>query len=170
MKSAFLVALVTLLTLPHVGTEALGETWPLRAVKLIVPLGPASGADVTARLLADRLSKRWGKTVVVENRPGADGIVGITSFLAGPPDDHVLLFAPTGTFTAYPFLHAKLSYDPDQLVPIARVTNTLISVSVPTAPRHQLSHRVDFVHSIATWPLSLGERDQCDGPGFLRFS
>jgi tripartite-type tricarboxylate transporter receptor subunit TctC len=68
-------------------------------------------------------SERWGKTVVVENRPGADGIVGITAFLAGSPDDHVLLFAPTGTFTAHPFLHENLSYNPDQLVPIARVTN-----------------------------------------------
>jgi tripartite-type tricarboxylate transporter receptor subunit TctC len=69
---------------------------------------------------------------VVENRPGADGIVGITAFLAGQPDDHVLLFAPTGTFTAHPFLHEKLSYDPDRLVPIARITNTLIGVTAPT--------------------------------------
>jgi tripartite-type tricarboxylate transporter receptor subunit TctC len=132
IKSAFLAALIALLALSGAGTAALGETWPLRTVKLIVPLGPASGADVTARLLADRLSKRWGKSVVVENRPGADGIVGITAFLAGAPDDHVLLFTPTGTFTAHPFLHEKLSYNPDQLVPIARVTNTLISVTVPS--------------------------------------
>jgi tripartite-type tricarboxylate transporter receptor subunit TctC len=131
-KSAFLAAFIVLLILPRVVTEAVAEAWPLRAVRLIVPLGPASGADVTARLLADQLSKRWGKTVVVENRPGADGIVGITAFLAGQPDDHVLLFAPTGTFTAHPFLHEKLSYDPDRLVPIARITNTLIGVTVPT--------------------------------------
>jgi tripartite-type tricarboxylate transporter receptor subunit TctC len=119
IKSALFAVLAASLTLPGVGTEALGETWPLRAVKLVVPLGPASGADVTARPLADHLSKHWGKTVVVENRPGADGIVGITAFLAGPADDHVLLFAPTGTFTAHPFLHEKLGYNPDQLVPIA---------------------------------------------------
>jgi tripartite-type tricarboxylate transporter receptor subunit TctC len=150
MKSAFLAALLILLTLPNVVTEALGETWPLRTVKLIVPLGPASGADVTARLLADRLSKRWGKTVVVENRPGADGIVGITAFLAGPPDDHVLLFAPTGTFTAYPFLHGNLSHDPDQLVPIARVTSTLISVSVPTAL--SISSLTELISSIRSQP------------------
>src|SRR5215468_7000350 len=98
--------------------------WPQRTVKLIVPLGPASGADVTARLLADHLSKRWGQAVVVENRPGADGIVGLTAFLSGS-DDHVLLFTPTGTFTAHRFLHEKLTYNPKQLAPIARVTNTL---------------------------------------------
>jgi tripartite-type tricarboxylate transporter receptor subunit TctC len=95
---------------------------------------------------------------VVENRPGADGIVGITAFLAGSPDDHVLLFAPTGTFTAHPFLHGNLSYNPDQLVPIARVTNTLIAVTV----RQLLTStpwRPDVVHSITAWPISLGKRD-----------
>jgi hypothetical protein len=71
IKSAFFAVLAALLTLPDVGTEALGGAWPLRAVKLIVPPGPSSGTDVTARLLADQLSKRWGKSVVVENRSGA---------------------------------------------------------------------------------------------------
>lgn len=108
------------------------EAWPQRTVKLMVPLGPASGADVTARMLADHLSRRWGQSVVVENRPGADGIVGLTAFL-GSSDDHVLLFTATGSFTAYPFLHEKLPYNLDQLAPIARVTNTVIAVTVPTS-------------------------------------
>ena len=117
---------------------ALSETtlpappWPQRMVKLMVPLGPGSGADVTARLLADHWSMRWGQPVIVENRPGADGIIGLTAFLTSA-DDHVLLFTPTGTFTSHPFLHEKLAYDQNELVPIARVTNTLISVTVPTS-------------------------------------
>src|SRR5262249_10580187 len=92
------------------GVQSPAQTWPQRTVKLMVPLGPGSGADVTARLLADQLSKRWVQSVVVENRPGADGIVGLSAFLAGA-DDHVLLFTPTGTFTSHPFLHDKLSYN-----------------------------------------------------------
>jgi tripartite-type tricarboxylate transporter receptor subunit TctC len=83
-------------------------------------------------LLADQLSKRWVQSVVVENRPGADGIVGLSAFLAGA-DDHVLLFTPTGTFTSHPFFHDKLSYNQRDLVPIARATNTLISIAVPTS-------------------------------------
>src|ERR1700719_930397 len=51
--------------------------WPQRPVRFIVPLGPASGADIGARLLADRLPARWGKPVVIEKRPGADGLVAI---------------------------------------------------------------------------------------------
>jgi tripartite-type tricarboxylate transporter receptor subunit TctC len=129
-------ALVAFLALAIFGSAALAQTpaqsWPQRPVKLMVPLGPGSGADVTARLLAEQLTKRWNQSVVVENRPGADGVVAITAFLTGG-DDHVLLFTPTGTFTSHPFLLEKLSYDPDDLVPIARVTNTLISIAVPSA-------------------------------------
>src|SRR5262252_9980886 len=113
-KSAFFAAIIALSALIASGTVWSAQIWPQRLVKLIVPLGPASGADVTARLLADHLSKRWGQAVVVENRPGADGIVGLTAFLTGT-DDHVLLFTPTGTFTSHPFFHDKLSYDQHEL-------------------------------------------------------
>jgi tripartite-type tricarboxylate transporter receptor subunit TctC len=108
--------------------------WPQRTVRLILPLGPGSGSDIGARLFAERLTARWGQPVVIENRPGGDGFVAITAFL-GAHDDHTLLFAPTSTFTAHTILHSKLPYNPRDLVPIARVTNTLISVSVPAALR-----------------------------------
>ena len=107
--------------------------WPQRTVRLILPLGPGSGSDIGARLFADRLSARWGQPVVVENRPGGDGFVAITAFL-GAHDDHTLLFAPTSTFTAHSILHSKLPYDPRDITPIARITNTLIGISVPAAP------------------------------------
>ena len=87
------------------------------------------GVDTTARLLASRLSARWGKPVVIENRPGSDGFVAIGAF-TGARDDHTLLFTPTSSFTAHPFLYDKLPYDPRDLVPIARVTNTLAGVGV----------------------------------------
>jgi tripartite-type tricarboxylate transporter receptor subunit TctC len=108
------------------------ETWPLRNVRFIVPLGPGSGADIGARLLADKLTARWGKPVVVENRPGGDGIVGITAFV-GAHDDHTLLFTPAATFNAHPYLHDKLPYDVADLAPIARVSNTMVAIVAPTA-------------------------------------
>jgi tripartite-type tricarboxylate transporter receptor subunit TctC len=114
------------------GTPTLAQTWPQRTVKLMVPLGAGSGTDVSARLLADHLAKRWGQPVVVENRPGADGIIGLTAFLTGG-DDHTLFFTPTGTFAVHPFLHGTPSYDPRDLVPIARITNTLLTVAVPAS-------------------------------------
>ena len=66
------------------------QPWPQRTVKFIVPLGPGSGVDIGARLFADRLTARWGQPVVVENRPGGDGIVAINAFVSGR-DDHTLL-------------------------------------------------------------------------------
>jgi tripartite-type tricarboxylate transporter receptor subunit TctC len=108
------------------------SSWPTRPVKLILTLGPGSGADIGARLFADRLAQRWGQPVVVENRPGGDGIVAINAFVAAH-DDHVLLFAPTSSFTAHPFLHENLPYRPSDLVPIARVSNTIVAISVPAS-------------------------------------
>ena len=106
------------------------QSWPQRPVKFLIPLGPGSGVDITARLLADQLSQKWGQPVVVENRPGGDAIVAIMAMVTAH-DDHVLLFAPASTFTAHPLLHDTLPYKSDDLVPIARVTNTLIALGVP---------------------------------------
>ena len=111
-------------------TASADQTWPNRPVRFIVTLGPGSGADISARLLADRLSQRWGQPVVVDNRPGGDAIVAINVFVTAH-DDHVLLYSPTSSFTAHPFLHDNLPYKPTDLVPITRISNTIISVSVP---------------------------------------
>jgi tripartite-type tricarboxylate transporter receptor subunit TctC len=108
------------------------QPWPQHPVRFILPLGPGSGSDIGARLFAERLTARWGQPVVIENRPGGDSFVAITAFI-GAHDDHTLLFAPTSTFTAHSILHSKLPYDPRELMPIARVTNTLIALSVPAS-------------------------------------
>lgn len=104
--------------------------WPSKPVRFLIPLGPGSGVDITARLLADKLAAKWGQSVVVENRPGGDAVVAINGMI-NANDDHVLLFAPASTFTAHPLLHEKLPYNPADMVPIARVTNTLIALGVP---------------------------------------
>ena len=107
--------------------------WPSRPVKFVLPLGPGSGADITARLVADRLSTKWGdQSVVVENKPGGDGIVAMTSFL-GAKDDHTLLMSPTSSFTHHPWTNEKMPYDIREMVAIARMTNTIVGVAVPAS-------------------------------------
>jgi tripartite-type tricarboxylate transporter receptor subunit TctC len=113
-------------------TPANTQAWPQRPVRFIIPLGPGSGVDITARLFADKLSAKWGQPVVVENKPGGDAFLAITSVL-NAHDDHILLFAPASSFTAHDYLHDKLPYNIKDLIPVARVTNTLIGVGVPTA-------------------------------------
>src|SRR3954453_12845358 len=107
-----LVALCAFGTLAVCATAALAQTqtWPQRSVRFLVPLGPGSGVDITARVLAERLAAKWGKPVVVENKPGGDAILAITTFTSAN-DDHTLLMAPTSTFTAHPYLHEKLPYE-----------------------------------------------------------
>jgi tripartite-type tricarboxylate transporter receptor subunit TctC len=108
------------------------DAWPNRPVRFIITLGPGSGVDIGARLFADKLSAKWGQPVIVENRPGGDGMVAITSFLQAH-DDHVLLVSPVSSFTAHPYFHDKLPYDPNDLIPIARISKTVVAVSVATS-------------------------------------
>jgi tripartite-type tricarboxylate transporter receptor subunit TctC len=96
------------------------------ALLLLAPTRDAAAASWPNR------PARWGQSVVVENRPGGDGMVAITAFL-GAHDDHVLLLAPVASFTAHPYFHDKLPYDPKDPVPVARISNTVIALSVPTS-------------------------------------
>jgi tripartite-type tricarboxylate transporter receptor subunit TctC len=126
-----LAFILTALVMPLLASvSASAQSWPTRPVKFILTLGPGSGADIGARLLADRLTKKWDQPVVIENRPGGDGVVAISTFV-GARDDHVLLFAPSSSFIGHPYLHDNLPYKPGDLAPIARVSNTVVAISVP---------------------------------------
>src|SRR5262245_34989423 len=112
-------------------SQGQAPAWPQRTVRFILTLGPGSGTDIGGRLLADRLTKKWGQPVVIENKPGGDGIVAISAFV-GAKDDHVLLLSPSSSFIAHPWVHENRPYQPSDLAPIARVSNTIIGISVPT--------------------------------------
>ena len=132
-----------------VTAQAQGQApaWPTRPVKFIVPFGPGAGADIGARLFAEKLTARWGQPVVVENRPGGDSIVAITAFLTAN-DDHTLLFGPSGNFTVHPFLYSKLSYNPADLIPIARASNTLLAAAVKAdAPYNNVKEFTEAVRA-----------------------
>jgi len=106
------------------------EPWPQRAVRVIVPIGSGSAPDVAARLYAERLAARWKRPVVVENRPGAEGLIGATAF-AATHDDHVLLFSPAAPISVFPFTQENLAYDPARdFVPISSAIDTFGSIAV----------------------------------------
>jgi tripartite-type tricarboxylate transporter receptor subunit TctC len=133
MKNAVITAFATALVAIALSlAPAAAQTWPHRPVKFILPLGPGSGADIGARLIAEKLSERWGQPVVVENRPGGDGMVAISAFISAH-DDHVLFFGPSSSFIAHPYMYDKLPYDPRDLSPVARVSSTLIAISAPAS-------------------------------------
>jgi len=116
-----------------IGGAAAQQVFPTRTVRFILPYGPGSASDTTARLFAERLSARWGKPVVVENRPGGDGLVSLDAF-AGAHDDHTMWFGPAGAFNVLPYQHNTLPFDPKRdLNPIASVSEVVLAVSTPVS-------------------------------------
>ena len=104
------------------------SAWPERTVKFVTPGAAGTHTDAIARLIADALSRKWGQPVVVENQPGADGILAVRSFV-GARDGHTLLYSFNGVITVNPALHENLPYDPlRDLVPIARVVDDFIAI------------------------------------------
>jgi tripartite-type tricarboxylate transporter receptor subunit TctC len=136
MPMGRLVALVVAavaLSLQFASHASAQSTYPNRTVRFFLPYGAASATDITARLFADRLSARWGKPVVVENRPGGDGLVSMQAFVAAN-DDHALWFGPVGAFTVLPYQHDTLPIDPYRdLNPIVSISDVVLAISVPAS-------------------------------------
>ena len=100
-------------------------------VRIITSFPAGTGGDISARLYAERLTQRWGKPVIVENKPGADGILAVMAVI-GARDNHTLLFTNGGPITTNAFSHEKLPYDAARdLRPISSGADVSIAVSVP---------------------------------------
>ena len=108
------------------------QAYPTHAVRLILPFNPGSATDTTARLFADRLTARWGKPVVVENRPGGDGLVALKVFLDAH-DDHTLFFGPAAAFLVHLYDQEAPPYLLSDIAPVAGVYITVLAISVPTS-------------------------------------
>jgi tripartite-type tricarboxylate transporter receptor subunit TctC len=105
------------------------DPWPQRTVKIIVPLPAGVSIDASARLFAAELSARWRQPVVVENIPGADGLLAAREFVSRN-DQHTLLYSFAGLISINPFLHEKLPYEPRDLVPIAMSSDNFLAIAV----------------------------------------
>ena len=103
--------LLALSSLAAVSTSALAEDFPSRPVHLIVPYAGGGSGDLLARLLGDRLSKLWAQQVVIENKPGAGGLIGTETAAKSPPDGYTLYLATDGPLTIAGTLHRHLPYN-----------------------------------------------------------
>jgi tripartite-type tricarboxylate transporter receptor subunit TctC len=125
-------ALICIAVLALAG-QAHAQTWPSRPVKLIVPTGPGAATDVMARLLADQMSRSLGQPMIVENMPGASGILAHQSVGRAAADGYNLLFTNTSGMAINPISHKQLPYDPTRdFTPVAMVCSLgpqMLSVS-----------------------------------------
>ena len=107
-----------------IGTTT-ANAFPDRSVRLIVPFPPGGVTDTAARLIGQQLSTKWGQPVVIENRPGAGGVIGVDAAARSAPDGYTLLMATNGEITINAAISAKPKYDAQkELVPIAMATTT----------------------------------------------
>jgi tripartite-type tricarboxylate transporter receptor subunit TctC len=131
----------------------LAEPWPERRVRVITPATPGSSLDLIARVVAERLAARWGQPVVVEGRPGADGIPALEAMLATRPGE-ALFLANHGVMTVTPILHPRLGFDPlAELPPVVDLTSDQFGLVVPAIlPARDLA---EFVALARTRPGAL---------------
>jgi tripartite-type tricarboxylate transporter receptor subunit TctC len=122
MKALQLLAGAALAAVSLIGASAHAQDFPSRPVRIITPFPAGAGPEAVVRLVAERLQKKWGKPVVVENKPGANGFIAIDTFKRGSTDGHDLIQLDNVHLVAYPHLFKKLPYDPvkdfDPLTPL----------------------------------------------------
>ena len=119
-----------------VSTSVQAQNYPNKPIRLIVPFPPGGGNDVIARLIAQKLSDRFGQQVVVDNKAGANGIVGLQALMQSPADGYTLAVAAAGPMAVNPSLYDKLPYDPTKdFSPITNMVNyPLLLVVHPSVP------------------------------------
>jgi tripartite-type tricarboxylate transporter receptor subunit TctC len=111
--------------------SAFAQAWPSKPVQLVVPYPPGGVLDNFVRPMAEALSKELGQTVVVENRAGANGIIGTTRCAKAPADGHTLCISNGDIMSLNPQLYSKLSYNPKtELVPVVRMANMVAAIVV----------------------------------------
>jgi tripartite-type tricarboxylate transporter receptor subunit TctC len=123
------------LVLAFAAGSALGQAYPAKPVRMLVPFPPGGGVDVVARTFSQKFSEAWGQQVVVENRPGAGGNIAADLVAKAPPDGYTLLITTTGHAVA-PSLFRKLPFDPiKDFAATSQITSTyLVLVANPSMP------------------------------------
>lgn len=129
------------------GVVSAQSVFPTRTVTITVPVGTGGGTDLVARRLAKALSEQWGQPVVVENKPGAAGIIGANLVIRSTPDGHSLLLVWDGPIVATPALFKRPDYEPlKQLTPLSQVTTQGYAMMVhPSVPARNVTELVAHI-------------------------
>ena len=155
---------LALVTYAVSATAGHAQQWPTHPVHFVLPFGPGSGADTAARLITDKLQQKWGQPVVIDGKPGGDGLLSLQTVVSAK-DDHTLFFGPSSIFVVQRYMHDNLSFDPEtDLTPIVGVAKVQIAVAVPTSLG--ISTLAEFVALARAKP---NETSYSVAPGFSEF-
>jgi tripartite-type tricarboxylate transporter receptor subunit TctC len=125
------------------------QAWPQKPVRIIVPFAPGGASDLMPRLVGERLAPMWGQSVVIENRPGAAGNLGMEIGAKAPADGYTLLSAPNGNLVVNPHMYSKLAYDVFRdLAPITRIAAVQnVLVVHPETPAKSMKELIELAKS-----------------------
>jgi len=149
MTSAGLRALCIAVLAVSAALPALAQSaYPIQTVKMMVP-NPAGGLpDTVARIVGKRLQERLGQSVVIENRPGANGRIAVAALLAAPPDGYTLLVTDGAILTINPLLYANLSYNPKDILPIAMLARAPMFLAMnPKVPAASFAELIAYARA-----------------------
>jgi tripartite-type tricarboxylate transporter receptor subunit TctC len=141
-KKQTIVALAALV----LAAAAHGQTYPTKPIKIIIPFPPGNTTDIMTRLIAPKMSERLGQPVIVENRPGASGMLGLELVAHAPPDGYTIAVGQGGNLAVLPHTSKNVRYDAlKDFTPIAiSTTNYLGIVAGPAAPFHTLPEMINW--------------------------
>ena len=140
-----LASLSVVLVIP----DCLSQPFPSKPVHIVSPFPAGGTSDIVARMVGQKLSERWPQAVIVDNKPGANTIIGTEAVVKAPADGHTLLLTVDSTITTNPSLYSKLPYDPlRDLAPVTLATwsRTVIVVNGATGPK-SLPDLVEFARA-----------------------
>lgn len=151
-STSAVVALCSVLSL----SPAVAQEYPSKPVRIVVTLAPGGTADILARLLAEKLQAIWGQPVIVENRPGASGMIGAEAVAKAPPDGYTLLMGYNAEISINPAMFKSMAYDPRKaFTPVTIVgTTPMILVVNPQVPAKSVAELIALARSGT--PLSYG--------------
>ena len=113
------------------GVETRAQDWPSKTVQFIAAAGPGSGPDIQARHLAEQLSRMWGQQVIIDNRPGAAGTIGVVAAVRAPVDNHTFLVTPAAPLVVAPHTLKSVSFDVERdLIPVVGLGYEWMMVAV----------------------------------------
>jgi tripartite-type tricarboxylate transporter receptor subunit TctC len=146
MKSKLIAALGTVLALSAPLTSVMAQGYPNRPIRMIVPYTPGDGPDVIARLIGNKISERLGQPVVIDNRAGASGQIGLELTAKSPPDGYTLGVGLVTNLALAPYSYKSIPYDPlKDFTPVALgAINYLALVSRPDAPFKNVSEMIEW--------------------------
>jgi tripartite-type tricarboxylate transporter receptor subunit TctC len=141
MRSLLILSLI-----PICAPSYAADTYPTKPIRIIITVAPGGGADITARAVGQKLTEAWGQQVVVDNRPGGNGNVGMSIAAASVPDGYTIVEGTIGPVAVNTSLYSKLPFDPvKDFVPVARAVSALnVLVVHPSLPVKSVKEMIAY--------------------------